>query len=433
MERDKSPMVKSLNELGDRMRAVGLEKREALQTTQPKVEKKTSPWATKSTAAPLAMTAPPSPTRTTPTWAGAPAASSALNKSTLSLTASPVATSSALPRVPAARALSSTSFSSTASRTTAAPTAAAAPSANDDDNCAVCHLALVYGELIQLPKTKELMHRACFVCAGCREMLSSGTHVSAEGSIWHHACAPAPKRYRSIVTSIKEDVVDDVPGGNLFEEDGETACAGCTRLIGPAPAVTIPTSGKTFHQDCFICAGCRAPFAAPGGQRSFVEVRGQAYHSTCAPATTLPAASAEVNPLKASTSRTVVPPTLPASASIPKLYHTPTSPTSVRGANPSSPSALFATRARPTPKFGGLIVCAGCSVRATEKETVTGPMGRRWHAKCLKCFDCARGLDSEARVGEDDHVRCESCRRGFARRSAAVGAGGRAGRVGVTA
>lgn len=56
------------------------------------------------------------------------------------------------------------------------------------------------------------------------------------------------------------------------------------------------------------------------------------------------------------------------------------------------------------------MICAGCSVRATEKETVLGPRGRRYHPKCLKCRECSRKLDSECRVGDDGLLRCEACR-----------------------
>lgn len=112
-------------------------------------------------------------------------------------------------------------------------------------------------------------------------------------------------------------------------------------------------------------------------------------------------------------SATSPPPSLPSSRSLRNL--STSSPLPPKFTLPASPTksvepSLFARRPRPPANFGGLLICAGCSVRATEKETVAGPRGRRYHAKCLKCRDCSRALDSECRVGEDGVLRCEACR-----------------------
>lgn len=80
--------------------------------------------------------------------------------------------------------------------------------------------------------------------------------------------------------------------------------------------------------------------------------------------------------------------------------------------SPSSPakSSIFATRQRPPSHLGGLIVCAGCQLGGTERETVVGPLGRRYHARCLVCGGCGRRLDSGAKVGEEGGLRCGGCR-----------------------
>lgn len=79
---------------------------------------------------------------------------------------------------------------------------------------------------------------------------------------------------------------------------------------------------------------------------------------------------------------------------------------------PSSPakSSIFATRQRPPSHLGGLIVCAGCQLGGTERETVVGPLGRRYHARCLVCGGCERRLDSGAKVDEQGGLRCGGCR-----------------------
>ena len=445
-ERERSPMVKSFDELGDKMRRLGLEVRPEGEV---KGEDKGSPWGTPTSASaeggkvrlgtgarvpppssPLkqsnALPVPFDPTK--PSWTAPPSPTKPFPSATSTTPAGQLELGSLLlPRTPEPMK----------------PTLAAG-----DDACVVCHLDLGYGELVELPNTGALMHKKCFKCKGCGFELSAGKHVNAEGSVYHHDCAPAPKRYRSIVTSIKEDLSQAemeaaVEMGQPVAMDGDDnpSCAGCDRLIGTAQAVTLPTSERTYHAACFTCAKCRLELAA-GSQRSFVEVRGKPFHSACAPARApSPPVATATSPLRSTTSRTTTQPKLPRSSSQPKIYYSPDRPSqlpsiasfsavasdtrSTTTASPSassasSPGALFATRARPPPRLGGLLICSGCSVRATEKETVTGPLGRRWHAKCLKCFDCARGLDSEARVGEDAQVRCEACRRAFARRSGAA-------------
>ena len=440
-EREKSPMVRSFNELGDKMKRLGLEGR-------PKLEGRGSPWgspaegktgavAVASPVSPLkpsnALPVPKIPSKatcppsTSPIKSAAP--TPALNSANTASLGTPF-----LPRVPGAAKPVSAVKEPVVPLTKPGPASASPRPA--DDTCTVCQLDLGYGDLVELPKTGVLMHKGCFRCQGCRQELSAGKHVDVEGEIYHHDCAPLPKRYRSIITSIKEDPpsVDAEDGGDgtaVIEvaEDDDPACAGCSRLIGTSQAVTLPTSSRTYHSACFACATCRFSLAS-GLHRSFVEVKGQPFHSACAPVrASSPPAAASPSPVRSRTSRTTATPSLPSSSSQPKLYFSPdrpnfsqpvaTSPTktTLSGTTSASPSALFATRARPAPRLGGLLICSGCSVRATEKETVVGPLGRRWHAKCLKCFDCARGMDSEARVGEDGRVRCEGCRRAFARRS----------------
>ena len=96
---------------------------------------------------------------------------------------------------------------------------------------------------------------------------------------------------------------------------------------------------------------------------------------------------------------------LPTSSSFPRTL--PLSPS--QSSSLVAPT-IFSRRERPPAGLGGLIVCAGCSVRSTDKETVVGPRNTRWHARCLVCRECKRVLDSECRVGEDGALRCEACR-----------------------
>lgn len=429
VEREKSPMAKSFDELGDKMRKLGLD-------GKPKAEGRGSPWGSPHVGAARAGTkeeegkasvavslgtrnaasSPASPTKAGWTRPSSPA--KAATPSAAVTRPAPVRPP-LLPRAPEPTKANHATASASEARQPIPPPAATIP---PSDTCAVCRLDLGYDELVELPKTKSLMHKGCFKCKGCEQQLSAGKHVDLEGDVYHKECAPPPKWYRSIVTSIKEDALDveGVSGTELVvDEAADVACAGCLLSIGAATAVTLPTSGRTFHAACFACGKCKLALAS-GSQRSFVEAKGQPFHSSCQPARPpSPPLASPTSPLRSTTSRTTSTPTLPHSSSYPKLYFSPSrssapASTAIEPATtptPASPSALFATRARPPPRLGGLLICSGCSVRATEKETVLGPMGRRWHRQCLVCFGCGRGLDSEARVGADGRVGCGECQR----------------------
>lgn len=118
-------------------------------------------------------------------------------------------------------------------------------------------------------------------------------------------CAPPRRRYRSIITSLREQDSAEaeaaqheissesadprlrkpslsetiVDTGIDLDVDADT-CAACDQLLGPAQCVTLPRSGKTFHRACFRCGTCRLQLATVEGGRAFVDVEGVAYHST---------------------------------------------------------------------------------------------------------------------------------------------------------
>ena len=208
-------------------------------------------------------------------------------------------------------------------------------------------------------------------------------------------------------------------------------CTACSEALGVGQSITVPSSGECYHAACFKCEGCGMGFVS-AGRRGFVQREGRPYHAevsrTCgedpsqglllttsmsaqcvgqAPAAAsafIPSCSS--NPLRSSTSRALP---LPPTPSQPKVVH---STSTLSSSLPKSPSqaSIFSSRPRPPSNLGGLLICAGCSVRATMSETVPGPRSTRWHAKCLRCGGCGRGLDSEAKVNERGEVKCEGCR-----------------------
>lgn len=419
-ERGKSPLVASFDELSHKLREAGLldkprsaglgiaatpvkaaESAKAGSGTKPFVPPSTGagPRSYSPTSQPWSRTRTPSPTKLSTVTVPSPSG----------LTRSP---GGPLQPISSPQASLRANSQQDASKAPLKPKTASAA----EETCTVCNLALGYGELMQLTKTGEMLHRACFVCAGCNKQLDAGKHVEAEERVWHHACAPAPMRYRSIVTSLQEPVEEDgsgeasSPHRSPVEVDENEICGGCSKTIGVGRSITVPRFGKTFHQTCFKCSGCQLALSL-AGQRSFVEKDGKPYHDKCAPAPTQPDDKARVTyPLRASTSRTSIAPTQNAS---PRYQLPSPSSSPIRF---SASSSIFATRSTPPAKLGGLLICAGCSVRATEKETTNGPLGRRYHKKCLVCGLCSKELDSETRLSAGQ-LRCESCRKLESRRS----------------
>ncbi|GAA5999948.1 uncharacterized protein JCM10292_003551 [Rhodotorula paludigena] len=428
LERDKLPIAPSLNELGERLRRAGL------------ADSPRSASPTKSTAAAPALT---SPTKTAhgplpQTPARVPLPLSTLGSPWSSRPSSPIKASLPLstravlaptqPAVcpsplrplpsPVQRSAQLTRPSSPAKTASPAPvTTEAAADANDSETCPICMHPLGYGEFVELPKTGRIMHRECFRCGGCEQDLGAGKHVEAEGKWWHQQCAPAPKRYRTILTSLADPPspsAEDSPSHDerpplTSELSGpDPSCHGCGLALGYSKSVTVPRSGHSFHQRCFTCAACSGTFGEEKGARGFVESGGLPYHEKCAPPPASPSPQIRSSPFFAAdaasltTSRST---RLPSTPTYPP-QHIPPSPSQA----PVEPT-IFARRPRPPAGLGGLLICAGCSVRATEKETVIGPKGRRFHAKCLVCRECKRALDSECRVADDGALRCEACRK----------------------
>lgn len=76
------------------------------------------------------------------------------------------------------------------------------------------------------------------------------------------------------------------------------------------------------------------------------------------------------------------------------------------------PSALFSSRARPLPRFGGSKTCPACHQTINLLEEKNGPMASKWHKKCLKCESCSKALDSSAIMkdnGKFTSLVCRSC------------------------
>ncbi|POY72054.1 hypothetical protein BMF94_4924 [Rhodotorula taiwanensis] len=355
LERDNSPIAPSLNELGDKLQRVGLQgspwRKPAVDTAQRSHPALNAP--TMSTRRPLPTI--PSVATDSPTAAST-------SRSTSPTKPSFVRQQHAPPSTPAAKPAP---VRSPESRTT----------------CTVCSAPLGDDEVVELASDGTRMHSACFCCGGCGEQLGSGRFIETEARWWHHACAPAPKRYRSIVTSLKEE-----PRGEAEEQEVEpvepdaddAGCASCTRALGYSRCITVPRTGKMYHEACFRCAACTRVFKGGSGEKGFVEGKdGLPYHADCVPVSRVtPSSPQDGAPTSSSlpTSRSIR--SLPDSHALPPKYTIPSSPT--KAVEPS----LFSRRPRPPAGLGGLLICAGCSVRATDKETVAANAGSAKMGSC---------------------------------------------------
>ncbi|BGP21230.1 hypothetical protein JCM10295v2_000101 [Rhodotorula toruloides] len=268
-ERDKSPIAPSLDELGNRLRQAGLVDSPASSTSDTSLRPGTTatsassnPSSTESSS--FARPASPVKTSSRPVSPTKSVFASGLSSQTKS-TSSPArpALAPVYNRADRARPLPSHVQPSSPSKLpSTTPSETSASSNADRDTCLVCHIALGCGEFVELPKTGQVMHRDCFRCGGCEERLGTGKYVEAEGRWWHQQCAPGPKRYRTIITSLadpdasSDDAAAHDPPLTVELASGDPACSGCGGPLGYGQSVTTPRSGKSFHKDCFCCAGC---------------------------------------------------------------------------------------------------------------------------------------------------------------------------------
>lgn len=56
-------------------------------------------------------------------------------------------------------------------------------------------------------------------------------------------------------------------------------CHACRKSLHLSQySISIPSTGNSFHRDCFVCEGCSKVFASEGDGRAFVSVGEEVYH-----------------------------------------------------------------------------------------------------------------------------------------------------------
>lgn len=162
LERNQSPIAPSLDELGDKLRRVGLQTSatpsapppqvsSTSATPRPALSRRPLPELPQSSSSPSGPSRPGSPVKTAP--------------STARLATSSVESSNARP-------LGSTAIS---------------------DSCAICAQPLGDASYVGLSSSSPVrMHSSCFRCGGCSKELGGGRFVEAEARWWHREVGLIP-------------------------------------------------------------------------------------------------------------------------------------------------------------------------------------------------------------------------------------------------
>ena len=171
-------------------------------------------------------------------------------------------------------------------------------------------------------------HNQCFRCKGCEQNLSQGGFFTRDKDYF---CAPC------------------------YQANFGTKCSKCGQYV---EGEVVTALGKTYHQNCFRCAGCQKPF--PTGER--VTFTGKnCLCQKCA-----------VNDVTAATT------------------------TSVGGGSVSTPCTTTAAEEGK---------CAGCGAELKDGQALMA-LDKHYHVWCFKCKSCGTLLHGEY-MGKDGEPYCE--------------------------
>jgi len=212
LERENSPLVESYEELGEKLKKVGLNSSASTQPTSfpsPSSPSKPSRFSSSSTAPPLQklnQAGTKSDTRPSPIFltGSRPSSPSSLSPSSPRPKLQPIQSTQPIDTSgPASRPTSPTKPSSplktsslahlvttsAASITPLSPTSSLSLNSNkllveqDQENCPKCSLPLGYGQFVEL-SSGIIVHFDCFACDTCHESIS-GKYIESEGRAYH--------------------------------------------------------------------------------------------------------------------------------------------------------------------------------------------------------------------------------------------------------
>ena len=205
--------------------------------------------------------------------------------------------------------------------------------------CKGCHKKCS-GEVLRV--NDLYFHNGCFNCKGCGVSLSQGGFFSKDKEYYCATC---------------------------YQANFGTKCAKCNTFV---EGEVVTALGKTYHQNCFKCAGCSKPF--PTGER--VTFTGK--NCLCQVCANI---SSELTGND---------------GEVPAATTTTTATTS------TAPCAKMATD---KPHREG--TCAGCGDELKDGQALMA-LEKHYHVWCFKCKSCGDLLHGEY-MGKDGAPYCEKC------------------------
>lgn len=198
--------------------------------------------------------------------------------------------------------------------------------------CKGCHKKCS-GEVLRV--NDLYFHNGCFNCKGCAHSLSQGGFFTKDKDYYCAAC---------------------------YQANFGTKCAKCNTFV---EGEVVTALGKTYHQNCFKCAGCKKPF--PTGER--VTFTGK----SCLCQACANMQSSDI------------------------ISHPDT-----RTATTTTSMAPSAKRAADHGKDGA---CAGCGEELKDGQALMA-LDKHFHVWCFKCKACGELLHGEY-MGKDGAPYCE--------------------------
>ncbi len=205
--------------------------------------------------------------------------------------------------------------------------------------CKGCHKKCS-GEVLRV--NDVYFHNGCFVCKGCGTSLSQGGFFTKDKDYYCASC---------------------------YQANFGTKCAKCNTFV---EGEVVTALGKTYHQNCFKCAGCKKPF--PTGER--VTFTGK--NCLCQKCANL-----QSNDIVAAAGSDAATTTATATRS----------------------TAQSAKTARSKADGSGDDRCAGCGDELKDGQALMA-LDKHFHVWCFKCKACSELLHGEY-MGKDGAPYCE--------------------------
>ncbi|XP_059616393.1 actin-binding LIM protein 1 isoform X2 [Phlebotomus argentipes] len=226
--------------------------------------------------------------------------------------------------------------------------------------CAKCQKKCS-GEVLRV--TDKYFHKTCFQCTTCSKSLATGGFFSKDGA--YFCTLDYQKLYG-------------------------TKCAACGQYV---EGEVVSTMGKTYHQKCFVCSGCKKSF------QSGSKVTNTGKEVLCETCVSNPASS-KVTATHQSRAESQKPQSPQPSAAAREITMSPTRATAASQQQEVPRRVNNSTDYDPNE-------CAGCGDQLKEGQALIA-LDRQWHVWCFRCKSCSAVLNGEY-MGKDSVPYCEKC------------------------